>query len=78
MHRAKGMEFKVCIIIGIGKDEYPPAYVLGSRDEDQHGEVIERLRRLLHVAMSRARDALFLVGVGDRPTEMMACGLLSE
>ena len=68
MHRAKGMEFKVCIVLGVGKDEYPPSYVLKNRDGDQRQEVIERHRRLLHVAMSRARDALYLVGSGQETT----------
>ena len=71
MHRAKGMEFKVCIILGVGKDEYPPSFMLSNRDEAQQKEIIERHRSLLHVAMSRARDALFLVGVGPEPTGML-------
>jgi len=71
MHRAKGMEFKVCIVLGIGKEEYPPSYVLKTRDEVQRKERLEIHRRLLHVAMSRARDALYLVGVGPEATTML-------
>ena len=71
MHRAKGMKFKVCIVLGIGNDEYPPSYVLNTRDEDQRQEIVERHRRLLHVAMSRARDALYLVGTGPGVTGML-------
>lgn len=65
MHRAKGLEFKACVVVGIGANEFPPSFISKIQDEQKRQEETERYRRLLHVAMSRARDVLVLVGVGE-------------
>jgi len=64
MHRAKGLEFKACVVVGIGANEFPPGFMARISDEQKRRDETERYRRLLHVAMSRARDVLVLVGVG--------------
>jgi DNA helicase-2/ATP-dependent DNA helicase PcrA len=54
LHAAKGLEFPVVLISGVDRDLVP----LIRKDEEK--ESIEEERRLLYVAMTRARDLLAL------------------
>jgi DNA helicase-2/ATP-dependent DNA helicase PcrA len=59
MHAAKGLEFQVVFVVGCEEGLLP--LHLGSRQAD-----VEEERRLFYVAMSRARQALFLTGCAAR------------
>ena len=52
VHSAKGLEWKVCFVIGTTDNNYPHK-MLANEDKDEE-------LRLLFVAMSRARDRLFM------------------
>lgn len=56
VHSAKGTESSVCYLIGVQPGNYPHVRSIG--DEDQE----EEERRVLYVAMTRAKDELFLSG----------------
>ena len=61
MHAAKGLEFKRVLIIGCDRAALPAAYALRQlRDPQDRDDHLARERRLLYVAMTRARDALHL------------------
>ncbi|MCA9671386.1 MAG: AAA family ATPase [Myxococcales bacterium] len=61
MHRAKGLEFKVVLVLDCGASVMPSPHVLRQLDDPQDCEDAEaRERRLLYVAMTRARDQLYL------------------
>ena len=51
IHQSKGLEFDYVFIIGLYKDEFPV------KDSD-----IEEERRLMYVAMTRAREGVYIVG----------------
>lgn len=63
-HRAKGLEFKLVFLPSLGADQFPRAPFPGQSD----GEIAEQ-RALalsqLFVAMTRARDGLFLLVTGN-------------
>ena len=59
---AKGLEFPVVCIAGLGDEGYPPLY--GCADDDQRRERLERERRTFFVAMTRAMRSL-LVALPD-------------
>jgi superfamily I DNA/RNA helicase/mRNA-degrading endonuclease RelE of RelBE toxin-antitoxin system len=63
MHSAKGLEFKIVFIVGMSKDEFPfsTSQSNGSMSED----ALEREQRLLYVAMTRARDMLYISYCGE-------------
>ena len=54
IHSAKGTECEVCYIVNASVGQYPHARAAGSIDE------IEEERRVLYVAMTRAKDELIL------------------
>ncbi|QTA87046.1 UvrD-helicase domain-containing protein [Desulfonema magnum] len=60
MHAAKGLEFPVVFITGCEKD-----YLPFKRSEDEEIDIDEE-RRLFYVAMTRAKDRLFLTHVKKR------------
>jgi len=61
IHSTKGMEFKVVFILGLTERVFPWAGIdpYASTEEEKQAHV-ELQRRLLYVAMTRARDLLFL------------------
>jgi superfamily I DNA/RNA helicase len=71
MHRAKGLEFKAVLVAGAGAGHLPhPASLRSVDDPTDREDVIEQERRLLYVAMTRARDEL-VVSWSGRPSEFL-------
>lgn len=63
MHRAKGLEFKVVIVLGA--DAVPnPRAMAGICDPQDEEDALARERSLLYVAMTRARDDLIVTWTG--------------
>ncbi len=60
MHRTKGLEWPVVMILGLNEQYLP--YTL--RSNEDIGAHLQAERRLLYVAMTRARQALFLYRPG--------------
>jgi len=59
MHAAKGLEFAVVFVVGLEDGLAPFAWDAESRDDPEE-------RRLFYVAMTRARDRLFLTRAAER------------
>jgi hypothetical protein len=67
MHRAKGLEFKAVFVVNCGHSVVPHAHTLGKyRDQGDYDAAYERERQLLYVALTRARDEVFVTWVGRR------------
>lgn len=64
MHRAKGLEWKVVFIINVNEGTIP------SREAESPAD-IEEERRLLYVAMTRAKDRLYIYNTGAESQFMM-------
>ncbi|MCO8121627.1 ATP-dependent helicase [Stieleria sp. TO1_6] len=56
VHSAKGTEAPVCYLIGVQPGNYPHVRSIGDADKE------EEERRVLYVAMTRAKNELFLTG----------------
>ncbi len=55
VHSAKGQEWDAVYLINVNDGNFPNEYATGS------SESIDEERRLLYVALTRARDALYLI-----------------
>lgn len=64
MHAAKGLEFPVAAVVGLEKGRMPRPARLGT-DKEEH---LEREKRLLFVACSRAMRRLMVFAHRDRPS----------
>jgi DNA helicase-2/ATP-dependent DNA helicase PcrA len=60
MHNAKGLEFPVVFIVGMEDSVFPHHRALGDPEE------LEEERRLAYVAMTRARERLYLTSAWSR------------
>lgn len=68
MHRAKGLEFKSVLVAGAGATHLPhPRSLQGVSDPNDREDIMEQERRLLYVAMTRARDEL-VISWNGRPS----------
>lgn len=56
VHAAKGLEFKVVFIVGLNDGLFPLSRALKSNDPNE----LEEERRLMYVAITRAKERLFL------------------
>jgi len=68
IHSAKGLEWRVVFVIGMVDGRFPSLYNIRSEDE------VEEERRLLYVAVTRAKDHLYLtypIDIYDRSTGMV-------
>jgi len=66
MHEAKGQEFRAVAIIGCDADVIPSEQRLAqATDERALEEIFDTERHLLYVAATRARDHLWISGVGE-------------
>jgi len=63
-HRIKGLEFKIVFLPGLGAHEFPGPRIKGQGDEE-HAEYEARALSQLFVAMTRARDLLYVTTTGD-------------
>lgn len=71
MHRAKGLEFKVVFVVDCNQGVVPHSYTLDKmRDQGDYDAAFERERQLLYVAITRARDEVFVTSVG-KPSEFL-------
>lgn len=59
VHSAKGLEADVCIVLNVSPKTYPSSYSLGSSEE------IEEERRVLYVALTRAKNELIITRTTD-------------
>ncbi|MFH1612674.1 MAG: UvrD-helicase domain-containing protein [bacterium] len=60
LHNAKGLEFKICFMIGLEEEIFPHFLSLESQQE------IEEERRLCYVGMTRAKEKLYLSAAKER------------
>jgi superfamily I DNA/RNA helicase len=75
MHRAKGLEFKAVAIVGCDAGLLPLRSVLdGLVDAADQGLFVEQERNLFYVAVTRAREQVFVTHSG-RPSQFLANGL---
>lgn len=63
MHRAKGLEFRVVFVARLSSSELPNSWALVNAESPEEALALER--QLLHVAMTRARDRLWLTWSGE-------------
>ena len=64
MHLAKGLEFRAVLVLGCDEDVIPsPTRIADVADEFELDEVMGTERQLLYVAITRARDRVFVSGV---------------
>ena len=63
MHRAKGLEFRAVFVVGCSAARLPSPYP--GVDESDRAEHVARERRLLYVAMTRAREILWVSGAKE-------------
>ena len=62
VHSAKGLEFKVVFIVGLNDGLFPLARAINS----QNANDLEEERRLMYVAITRARERLYLTRARTR------------
>lgn len=76
LHSLKGLEFKVVVLMGINERNIPSketeGYPFIGMDVLDKKEFLSSKRSLLYVAITRARQLVFIVGYGQQ------CGLLSS
>ena len=72
MHRAKGLEFKTVLTLGCGDSILPNRHVLRrAKDPADQERAMNMEKRLLYVAMTRARDELRITWTG-KPSRLLA------
>jgi superfamily I DNA/RNA helicase len=65
MHRVKGLEFPIVVLVGMSKSEVPHSSAeLRSDDPLVREQALQREKSLLYVAASRARDELYVFAAG--------------
>ncbi len=72
MHSMKGLEFRCLAVVGLDLGVLPAAHMMTSAADDLHAhrQDLQRERCLLFVALTRARDVLYLSHSG-RPSELL-------
>ncbi|MEM9283253.1 MAG: ATP-dependent helicase [Verrucomicrobiota bacterium] len=58
VHQAKGLEWRVVFVVWLADGRFPNSRVIDADDEDLSG--LEEERRLFYVAVTRAKDELYL------------------
>ena len=70
-HSAKGLEFKVVFVVGVTDGQFVPKDDW-SLEGEELADHLARERRLLYVAMTRARDRLYLTCSRGQPSRFLA------
>lgn len=74
LHSLKGLEFRVVILSGINEHNIPSkvtaTYPFSGMDKTAQKEYLSSKRSLLYVAITRARQLVYMVGVGE-PTGLV-------
>ncbi|HEV2236913.1 MAG TPA: 3'-5' exonuclease [Ktedonobacterales bacterium] len=72
-HSSKGLEFGDVILAGLSEGLFPPplGYRLDAAEDERESDELSIERRLLYVAMTRTRNALYLLA-GQRPSRFLA------
>lgn len=74
LHSLKGLEFRVVILSGINERNIPSkvtaTYPFSGMDKTAQKEYLSSRRSLLYVAITRARQLVYMVGVGE-PTGLV-------
>ena len=85
MHRSKGLEYKVVFIVGVQVGVFPNDYFIDKKLVKQEAmNDLEAERRLFYVAITRARDLLFLSSFEDplvgscKPNSVIKHGFIAE
>lgn len=73
MHRAKGLEFRAVALARLGSDSFPPHYVKRLTGVEREQEE-RKIRRVLYVAGSRARERLSVLHSGSKADLLSAEG----
>jgi len=68
VHQAKGLEWNSVVVADLAEGKFPSAMAL--RDEDG----IEEERRVMYVAVTRAKDVLILLADEKRPSQFILSG----
>lgn len=72
-HVVKGLEFPFVIVTGIVEGKYPPyPAVKSAKDTDQLEEIMDKARRLLYVALSRAARGLWMITDKLMPSPLLS------
>ncbi len=69
LKNAKGLEFPIVALAGFGDRTYPPMPPQATDEERE--EIIERERRTMFVAMTRAMRALLVVTPADTASPLL-------
>jgi superfamily I DNA/RNA helicase/mRNA-degrading endonuclease RelE of RelBE toxin-antitoxin system len=69
-HSSKGLEFKVVFVVGVTDALFVPKDD-GTLEGEELADYLERERRLLYVAMTRARDLLYLTYSRGQPSRFL-------
>jgi superfamily I DNA/RNA helicase len=65
LHGLKGMEFRAVYLLALGQGQYPHRFTgFAKLSETEQAAQLKGQQALLYVAMSRARDRLWISGVG--------------
>lgn len=74
LHALKGLEYRVVILIGINEKSMPSdatqSPIFCSMDAAERKEYLAGIRSLLYVAITRARQMVFITGYGE-PTKLL-------
>ncbi|MEM4408681.1 MAG: 3'-5' exonuclease, partial [Candidatus Caldarchaeum sp.] len=67
VHSAKGLEFRGVAVVGVDNHSFPLWTVIKDvKDPGERNELLNQERQLLHTALTRARERLFVSWVGQR------------
>ena len=73
-HSLKGLEFRIVILVGVNERSMPSritgVYPFNNMDAAEAKEYLAGIRSLLYVAITRAREQVYIIGYGD-PCELL-------
>lgn len=73
-HSLKGLEYRVVILTGVNETSFPSVategYPFADMDENERRDFLASKRALMYVAITRARQLVYIIGTG-RPTGLL-------